>query len=82
MVGVGRGRRPPIEETLACKIKWVVQRRGLLGLSTREVAEHYNVSASTVRKFGAKEGQDGRRHGLNAVEPVGDERWWARTLSI
>ena len=65
-----------VEETLACKIKWVAQRRKKLGLSTREVAEHYGVSEATVRKYGAVGDQDGRRADLIAVEPVGDERWW------
>ena len=71
-----KGRRPPIADTLAGHIKWVAQRRLELGLSTREVAEHYGVSVSTVRKYGAADGQDGRRRGLVAVEPVGDEVWW------
>ena len=45
-------------------------------MSTREVAEHYKVSLSTVKKYGAVGEQDARRPGLIAIEPVGDERWW------
>lgn len=71
-----KGRRPAIPKALAGKIKWVAQHRQELGLSTKNVADHYGVSLSTVKKYGARGEQDARRPGLVAIEPVGDERWW------